>query len=486
MIAWTIYLTFGGALLCLFLPRAFSRWLALFTAAAGCAISSVAFLQTANVGPFQTIVRTPWVPALGMEYHLAVDGVSLTMVLVTGITALSAVLFSWDVEKRPNEFFFWLLLVVAGSYGVFLSADLFLFFVFYELVIVPKFFLILIWGSTNKEYGAMKLTLYSFFGGALVFIGILAAYVAGGSLDLQQLARFQFTPQLQSWAFPILFLGFAVLAGIWPLHTWAPTGHVAAPTAGSMLLAGIVMKLGGYGALRVALNLFPQGFQMWRDWIAIIAVIGIIYAAAVALRQRDLKFVIGYSSVSHMGFVLLGQASANALGLGGAVLQMFSHGVIGALLFAIAGRMIYPRTHTRDLEELAGMNLNHLMPFAAFAFVLASAASMGIPGFSGFAAEITILLGAWKAYPAAVWLTGLGMVLVAAFTLRALRKAFFGDSLHLDQTSGHERSTIDGRITVPEKLGAALLIFTTLAAGIYPKFLFDRIMPAVEAMRFLR
>src|SRR5437762_5494732 len=273
-----------------------------------------------------------------MNYHLSIDGVSLVMVIVTAISALSAVLFSWDVENRQNEFFFWLLLVVAGSYGVFLSADLFLLFLFYELVIVPKYFLIAIWGSTNKEYGAMKLTLYSFFGGALVFIGIIAAYVTGGSLDLNQLAQFQFNPQLQRWAFPVLFLGFAVLAGVWPLHTWAPTGHVAAPTAGSMLLAGIVMKLGAYAALRVAMNLFPEGLQMWSKWIAVLAVIGIVYAAAVALRQRDLKFVIGYSSVSHMGFVLLGLGTAKVLGIGGAVLQVFSQRVIAALLFADAGR----------------------------------------------------------------------------------------------------------------------------------------------------
>src|SRR5437870_7944653 len=336
-----------------------------------------------------------------MNYHLAIDGVSLTMVLVTGLSAVSTVLFSWDVEHQQNEFFFWLLLVVAGCYGVFLSADLFLFFAFYELVIVPKYFLIAVFGSTNKEYGAMKLTLYSFFGGIFVFIGVLIAYVTAGSLDLNQLSQFQFSPQLQSWAFPVLFLGFAVLAGFWPLHTWAPTGHVAAPTAGSMLLAGLVMKLVAYAALRVAMNLFPQGFQMWRTWIAVLAVIGIVYAAAVALRQGDLKFVIGYSSVSHMGFVLLGLAAATSLSVSGAVLQMFSHGVIAALLFAVAGRMIYPRTHTRELDALAGMNLSRALPFAAFTFVIAAAASMGIPGFIGFGAEITILIGAWNTYPLA-------------------------------------------------------------------------------------
>jgi NADH-quinone oxidoreductase subunit M len=339
----------------------------------------------------------------------------------------------------------------------------------------------------------MKLTLYSFFGGALVFIGILAAYVTAGSLQLVDLAHFQFSPQLQTWVFPILFLGFAVLAGIWPLHTWAPTGHVAAPTAGSMLLAGIVMKLGAYAALRVALNLFPLGFQLWRNWIAILAVVGIVYAATVALRQRDLKFVIGYSSVSHMGFILLGFAAGNLLGVSGAVLQMFSHGVIGALLFAIAG-MVYRRTHTRDLDSLSAMGLSRAMPFAAFAFVVGSAASMGIPGFSGFAAEITILIGTWKTYPLAVWITGAGMVLVAAFTLRALKKTFFDTAIEGETTAASSQMTAHAAsptlslepITFAERCGASLLIFATLAVGLYPKVLLDRILPAVETMRFLK
>jgi NADH-quinone oxidoreductase subunit M len=488
MIAWTIYITFAGAVVLLFMPRIFARWIALLTTVAGFAVSLVAFFNAVDVGTFKTIVRIPWVPTLGMEYHLAVDGISLTLALVTGLTAVSAVLFSWDVEHRPNEFFFWLLLVVGSSYGVFLSADLFLLFVFYELVIVPKYFLIAIWGSTNKEYGAMKLTLYSFFGGALVFVGIIAAYVTAGSLNLAQLAQFHFAPPLQAWAFPVLFFGFVVLAGVWPLHTWAPTGHVAAPTAGSMLLAGIVMKLGAYAALRVAMNLFPQGFQMWSGYIAVLAVVGIVYAAAVALRQRDLKFVIGYSSVSHMGFVLLGLATANVLGVSGAVLQMFSHGVIAALLFAVAGRMVYRRTHTRDLDELSAMGLGRALPFAAFSFAIASAASMGIPGFSGFAAEITILIGTWKTYPIAVWITGAGMVLVAAFTLRALKKTFFGDGQLRDSVADDAKKEpvrFPG-ITLAEKCGASLLIFATLAVGLYPKLLLDRIMPAVESLRFLK
>jgi NADH-quinone oxidoreductase subunit M len=483
MIAWTIYITFAGAIVTLILPGGCARWMALLTSVAGFVVGLITFARPdVDLAHFATIVRVAWIPALGVNYHLGLDGISLVLILVTGIVAISAVLFSWDVRERAKEFFFWLLLVVGGSYGVFLSADLFLFFLFYELVIVPKYFLIAIFGSTNKEYGAMKLTLYSFFGGALIFLGILAVYAAAGSLDLNQLAQFQFSPQLQAWAFPVLFLGFAILAGIWPLHTWAPTGHVAAPTAGSMLLAGIVMKLGAYAGLRVAMNLFPLGFQMWRNSFAVLAVIGIVYAAAVALRQRDLKFVIGYSSVSHMGFVLLGLATANVFGVSGAVLQMFSHGVIGALLFAVAGTMIYRRTHTRDLDALSALNLRRALPFAAFTFVVASAASMGIPGFSGFAAEITILIGAWKSYPAAVWIVGAGMVLVAAFTLRALKRAFFD----VDSATADTASSQMEPITIPEKLGAGLLMFATLAAGLYPKILLDRIQPAVEALRFLK
>jgi len=244
--------------------------------------------------------------------------------------------------------------------------------------------------------------------------------------------------------------------------------------------------------------LFPQGmndwlspvlgFASWRDVFGLLAVIGIVYGAMVALVQKDFKFVIGYSSVSHMGFVLLGFATANALGVSGAVLQMFSHGVIAALLFAVAGRMIYRRTHTRELDALSGMNLSHAMPFAAFAFVVAAAASMGIPGFSGFAAEITILIGAWKTYPIAVWMAGAGIVLVAAFTLRALKLSFFAEKgVQGEVTKGTTLNREEfNPITIPEKIGACMLMLTTLAVGVYPKLLLDRIMPAVETMRFLK
>src|ERR1043166_2814123 len=323
MLAWTIYISFIGAAL---------------------------------------VVNVPWISAIGARFHLAADGISITLLLLTGIAAISGVLFSWNVTRRVNQFFALYLTLIGGVYGVFLSFDLFLLFVFYEIAIIPKYFLIAIWGSTNKEYGAMKLALYSFVGSAMVLIGLIAAYVLAGakSFDLVTLAQHPFPSSFQHWAFPLVFIGFAILAGLWPFHTWAPTGHVAAPTAASMLLAGVVMKLGAYGALRVAMTLFPLGLQLWRNEIAALAVIGIVYGALAALVQRDFKFVIGYSSVSHMGFVLLGLMTLTQIGVSGAILQMFSHGIIAGLLFAVVGRMIYARTHTRDLAELQALNLHRI------------------------------------------------------------------------------------------------------------------------------
>jgi len=251
MLAWTIYLSFLGAAAILLLPRgsaASSRILALVTAVAGFGIALTYFLQH-RTGEMSTIVRVPWVPTLGIEYHLAADGISLTLILLTGIIAIAGILFSWNIEESAKEFFSFYLLLIGAVYGVFLSYDLFLLFVFYEIVIIPKYFLIAIWGSTRREYGAMKLVLYSFVGSAMVLIGLIAAYVVAGArtTSLSQLAQFPFSPHFQIWAFPLVFVGFAILAGMWPMHTWAPTGHVAAPTAASMLLAGVVMKLGAYG-----------------------------------------------------------------------------------------------------------------------------------------------------------------------------------------------------------------------------------------------
>jgi len=491
MLAWTIYISFAGAAVLMLTPKAnarAARVIALVTAIAGFAVTVAAWVRF-TPGEILEVARVPWIPSLGIEYHLAADGISLTLLLLTGIVAIAGVLFSWNVEKRPAEFFALFLLLIGAVYGVFLSFDLLLFFVFYELAIIPKYFLISIWGSTRKEYAAMKLALYSFTGSAMVLIGVIAAYVEAGAktTDLATLARYPFPLHFEMWVFPLVFVGFAILAGLWPFHTWAPTGHVAAPTAASMLLAGVVMKLGAYGCLRVAMMLFPGGMEAWgfhvlglgswRGLFAVLALIGIVYGASVALVQKDFKFVIGYSSVSHMGFVLLGLMTLNQIGLDGAVLQMFSHGIIAGLLFAVVGRMVYDRTHTRILNELGPMHLAKAIPFAALTFVLAGMASIGLPGFSGFVAEFEILIGAWRAYPTLAVLAGVGILVGIAFTWRALEKAFFGETASA------------GVVTLPpitwaERAGAGILMAATVAVGLYPRLLLDLILPAFNSPLF--
>ena len=490
MLDWTIYISFLGVLVLMLVPaeeKRLVRALALVTALAGfaCALGG-AFAATPGV---VTIVRVPWIHSLGIEYHLAADGISLTLVVLTGLAAVVGVLFSWNIEERVNQFFAFFFALIGGVYGVFLSFDLFLLFVFYEIAIIPKYFLIAIWGSTNREYGAMKLALYSFVGSAMVLIGLIAANVVSGlhTFDLTRLAAFPFPETFQYWAFPLVFVGFAILAGLWPFHTWAPTGHVAAPTAASMLLAGVVMKLGAYGCLRVAMTLFPLGLRAWQNEVALLATTGIVYGALVALVQKDFKFVIGYSSVSHMGFVLLGLVTLNEIGLSGAVLQMFSHGIIAALLFAVVGRMVYERTHTRDLGELEKMGLNKAMPFAAVTFVIAGFASMGLPGFSGFVAELQVLIGAWEKLPGFALAAGVGILIGVAYTLRAMQKAFFADTVEQEATSHHagpEAGAPMEPISVPERFGAVILIATTLVIGLCPRLLLDIIVPSFSSPLF--
>src|SRR5665213_2734399 len=473
MLAWTIYISLLGALILLLLPKSsttLARVIALMAAAAGSAIGLTAFLQ-----------------------HRTGEIFSLTRVLLTGIVAITGILFSWNIEHRTREFFAFYLLLIGSVYGVFLSFDLFLLFVFYEIVIIPKYFLIAIWGSTRKEYGAMKLALYSFVGSAMVLVGLIATYVASGlhTLSLPELvANAHFSPHFQMWAFPLVFVGFGILAGLWPFHTWAPTGHVAAPTAASMLLAGVVMKLGAYGCLRVAMALFPLGLapwdhhflflSSWRDVFALLAVIGIVYGAMVALVQSDFKFVIGYSSVRHMGFILLGLMTLNQIGISGAVIQMFSHGILAGLLFAVVGRMVYDRTHTRDLATLGPMNLNKLIPFAAVTFVVAGMAGMGLPGFSGFVAELMILIGAWRAFPILALCVGFGIVIGIVYVWRAMQKAFFAETADTTPIPHGPCPPI----TFPERLGAIILICTSIAIGLYPEMLLKVITPALNSPLF--
>lgn len=489
---WTIYLPFLGMLVLLLWQDAsarLARWVALVTLLLAALVALLAVLRFDPAGGWVEVTRLPWIPQFGIEYHLAMDGISACLLLLTAIASVVGVLFSWNIEHRTRAYFGFYLALIGGVYGVFLSRDLFLFFVFYEIAIIPKYFLIAIWGSTRREYGAMKLVLYSFVGSALALVGMLAILVMSWrqlghpTMDLASLGQIVWPAGFEVWVFPLVFVGFGVLAGLWPFHSWAPTGHVAAPTPVSMLLAGVIMKLGAYGALRAGVVLFPQGVLAWQGTFALLGVCGILYGALVALVQQDFKFVIGFSSVSHMGFVILGLVTLNRYGMSGAVVQMFSHGILAGLLFGVVGRMVYDRTHTRQLPELERMQLNRLLPFAAWIFVLAGVASMGLPGFSGFVAEIFVLVGAWSAFPLAAIATGIGILVGVAYTLRAVRRAFFAEpGVAAAPSGGHAVPESLPPITLPEKIGAVVLLGASLAVGLYPNLLFNLVLPAVDSL----
>jgi NADH-quinone oxidoreductase subunit M len=429
----------------------------------------------------QFVEELPWLPQLGINYVLGVDGVNLPMVLLNGFVIFTGALISWNIENRTREYWILLLLLASGVYGVFVSIDLFLFFVFYELAVLPMYLLIGIWGSTRKEYGAMKLTLYLMGGSAFVILGMVALYFGSGlhTFDMRVLAQAGlFSRDFQRAFFPPMFLGFAVLAGMFPFHTWSPTGHVAAPTAVSMLHAGVLMKLGAYGCLRAAMWLMPEGAHFWLLPIAILTLINAVYGATIAMTQRDFKFMIGYSSVSHMGLVVFGLAAANEIGLLGAVLQMFAHGIMTALFFAVVGRMVYDRTHTRQFPELGG--LARVMPFAAFVFILAGLSSMGMPGFAGFWAEINIFMGMWSRYPLIAILAAISIPITAAYVLRAVYTVFFGE---LRDPSFLKLPPL----TWQEYTGAGILAAVLIVVGLYPRILTEPIQsgiaPIAEALR---
>jgi NADH-quinone oxidoreductase subunit M len=427
-----------------------------------------------RAGGYQFVETIPWLPALGINYILGADGVSLPLILLNGIVIFTGALVSWNIEDRAREYWILLLLLAGGVYGVFVSLDLFLLFIFYELSVLPMYLLIGIWGSTRKEYGAMKLTLYLMGGSAFIILGMVALYFGSGlhTFDLRVLAQSALFPRSFQIAFFVpIFLGFGVLAGMFPFHTWSPTGHVAAPTAVSMLHAGVLMKLGAYGCMRIAMWILPQGAAYWLLPIAAITLVNIVYGATIAAVQRDFKFMIGYSSVSHMGLVLLGLAAADAISMSGAVFQMFAHGIMTALFFAVVGRMVYDRAHTRQFPELGG--LWQVMPFAAIVFIIAGLSSMGMPGLAGFWAEFSILVGTWPRFPLIAVLAALGIPITAAYILRAAYQVFFKPApaehlLHLPPLTWQEYAV--GGIL------AAILI----VSGLYPAYLAEPIRAGVQ------
>ena len=415
---------------------------------------------------FQTTVA--WFKPLHINYSVGVDGISLTMILLTAMVVVAGVLVSWNIHRQVKEFFFLILLLSIGAFGFFISTDLFMMFFFLELAVIPKYLLIGMWGSGKKEYSAMKLALMLMFGSALVFLGIVAMYYVTGlnggtpTWDLQQIAKMHLPIEAQRILYVLIFTGFGVFTAMFPFHTWAPDGHSSAPTAASMFLAGISMKLGGYGCLRVATYLLPDAAKEL-SWIFIIlASIAIIYGAFTTMMQKDLKYMNAYSSISHCGFVILGIAMLTKVAITGAVMQMVSHGIMTALFFAAIG-MIYDRAHTRQANELGGMLKQ--VPFIGTAFIIAGLTSLGLPGFSGFVAEMTIFVGSWERtgifYRVATILACASIVVTAVYILRAVGLAIWGSVKNKEYLKFKDASWSERGATV-------LLVAGIVFIGVFP------------------
>lgn len=421
-----------------------------------------------------------WFAPLHINFSIGVDGISLAMIMLTAMVVVAGVLVSWKIADRAKEFFFLLTFLSVGAYGFFVSLDLFMLFFFLELAVIPKYLLIGIWGSGNKEKNAMKLALMLMAGSALVFLGMIGLYLASGwyfganTWDIHTLASMHFPMEVQIPIYLLTFIGFGVFTAMFPFHTWAPDGHSSAPTAASMFLAGISMKLGGYGALRVATYLMPDAAVSY-SWIFIIlATIAIFYGAFATLMQRDLKYMNAYSSVSHCGFVVLGIAVVTQTGMTGAVMQMVSHGIMTALFFAAIG-MIYERTHTRNADELGGVF--NKMPFISTAFIIAGLCSLGLPGFSGFVSEMTVFVGSWERigifYKVATILAASSIVVTAVYILRAIGTAIWGTIKNAEF-----KQLTDA--TWNERFAVVLLVAGIVFIGTMPFWLTDLIGPDVQ------
>jgi NADH-quinone oxidoreductase subunit M len=447
------------ALAAAFLAMALSLW--------------VYFSYDKVAGGYQFIEKADWMPVFGISYHLGVDGMSAPLVLLTGVVMFTGVLISWGIDDRPREFFAFLFILATGVFGVFVSLDLFQLFFFYEIAVFPMFLLIAIWGwKVTREYAAMKLTLYLFIGSVISLVGGLAMFFASGlgTFDMLALEKAAFTPEFQKLWFPFVFMGFAVLGGIFPFHNWSPDGHVAAPTAVSMFHAGVLMKLGAFAALRVGVMLLPEGAKFWMPYVIILTLVNVVYGAFIASVQTDFKYVIGFSSVSHMGLVIMGFATLNKAGLLGAGVQMFSHGIMTALFFAVVG-MVYDRAHTREIPKLGGFV--RVMPWVAVAFIIGGLVSMGMPGFSGFIAEFPIFMGLWGYAPWIALVAAISIVITASYIIRVIGRVFFGSMP--EEFVGHVSD-----VTVLDKVALAVLCVIMITVGVFPSIMTPLVQTGVE------
>ncbi len=476
-----VFLPLVGAILIAFLPnlrdRCIKRLAAIFTFIP-MALSIFLFCQfDRSAGLIQFEEKLSWIPAINAYYHVGVDGLSLPLVVLMALLGFLVVLISWKITLRPREYFAWLLLLETSILGVFSSLDLLLFFLFWEIEVIPMYFLISIWGTGRKEYSAMKYVIYTLFGSALMLAGILSLYFTTGSLSMVEIARGGLG-MVQSIMRPaiiffLLFIGFAVKLPVVPLHTWLPDAHTDAPTAGSVVLAGALIKMGGYGMIRLCVSLFPQVAREYATILVAFAVVSVLYGAAVTLRQTDLKRLIAYSSISHMGYVLLGIFALGEVSLVGATLQMFSHGVITGLLFAVAGLVMH-NAGERDLRQLGG--LARQIPIIAVVFSVAGLGALGLPSTSGFAAEFLVFVGSFSSTTVSgiqvyTILAVLGIVITAGYILWMLQRVFYGSVL--EKFNGVVDA--DNR----EKVYMFVFVAVIMLVGIYPAVLTDVIKVGV-------
>ncbi len=483
-----VFLPVIGAVVIALLPGLNPRLLkfvALLFTVATFALSLTVFCQfdrsVGAIGQMQFEEKILWIPAIGAHYHLGIDGLSLPMVILMTFLGVLAVLVSWRIELRPREYFAWLLFLETSILGVFCSLDLILFFLFWELELVPMYFLISIWGSGRKEYSAIKYVIYTLLGSAFMLAGILAVYFSTGTFSIVELTGLHGVRGAIPLAamFFLLLIGFAVKLPVFPLHTWLPDAHTDAPTAASVVLAGALLKMGGYGMIRVCVSIFPEVALQYAPLLVTLAVVNVLYGAGVTLRQKDLKRLIAYSSVSHMGYVLLGIFALNQVSLTGATLQMFSHGIVTGLLFAMVG-LVYEKSHERNLDNLGG--LARQMPVIAVVFTIAGLASLGLPGTSGFAAEFITFIGSFSS-TVVEWiqiytvLGVFGVVLTAGYILWMLQRVFYGPPQ--EKFDGVSDADIVDKVCIFSFVVAIMLV------GLYPAILTNVIRMGVEPLVML-
>ena len=487
-----VFLPFAGALLiALAIKRDLHvRYLAGAVALAELALSIIVFVRYDRAGEqYQLIDKaTDWIPvgASHVQYYLGVDGLSAPLVLLTGLLGMVAVFASWGIKHRVREYFVWLLVLQTAVMGVFTALDFILFFLLWELELVPMYFLISIWGTGRKEYSAMKFLIFTFLGGAFMLVGILALFFSVNTFDMTEMRDKIQGVELIAPAgliFAFFFIAFAIKLPVWPLHTWLPDAHTDAPTAVSVMLAGVLLKMGGYGMVRVSAGMFPDVVVGVAGVLAALGVINVLYGAVVTLRQTDLKRLIAFSSISHMGYVLIGISSVvgvagavSPVGLTGAAMQMFTHGTITGLLFLLVG-FVYDKAHTRYIPDLGGLATR--MPVLAAAFLVAGLASLGLPGTSGFVSEILIFLGAFPVWGVATALAAFGIVITAGYILWMIQRSFFGPAV--------DRFDSVRDATRMEMVPMVALVVAILVVGVYPAFIADvfadGVGPIVEALQ---